>query len=972
MNPLFYLDLPLESTNQDSLLYTPVENWNQLKPALSTPPKILEMRSKADSYLEKLESNLGKKKVQDSITANNQYFELSSRVTTLFSSSELAPYLKKLEPSPSRNKNQDGIVKDKKSHESPLDHDSHHLDCDDEHEEHKEPHAHGMPGTGPALALQGSTNGISLTPSATYALSAIPQLSSNPNSPYKIYLDFDGSVTSGTFWNSIYTNGAAIVQPAYSMDSNTTSFSQAEIDGIVEIWRRVSEDFAPFNLDITTINPGTFTTRTALQVAIGGGSSSWMGTNYGGVAWLDTWTLYNNTPVFAFPDWLYAGTPKYVADAVAHEVGHALGLEHQSTYSGTTKTNEYNPGGGGWAPIMGDPFFQALTTWSNGTNKVSSTTYQDEMALISRSANAFGYRADDHGNTNATATILTNNASGNVSAAGIISTMSDLDVFSFVTNTGNISFNLNLAPFGPNLDGILELRDSSNTLIASGATNVPGGLVTANISRFLNAGTYYLGVKSNGQYGRVGQYTINGTVVPSTQLSIRDVSIVEGNSGTTNAVFNVTLSQASSSPVTVNYATADGTATVLGNDYSALSGTLTFNPGETSKTIAVAVKGDLLNEANETFFLNLSGATNALIANNQGLGTILDDDATLSISNANIVEGNSGRRTVVFTVNLSKAIAQAITVNYATANGTSAVLGNDYLATSGSLTFNAGETSKTISVEVVGDTINEIDETFFVNLSNATNAAISRGQGIGTIQDDDPTISINGVSTVEGNRGTRNFSFTVRLSKASDQTITVQYATADGNSATAANNATTANNDYRATSGILTFNPGVISQTITVQVVGDRISEGNESFLVNLSNATGNASLIRSQGIGTILNDDSSAFQPAGSLGVNSRTTIIQETTKSESISGFDSNALLVGVNPSFPISQEGLIQLNDSATDYQLANSTENFSLGTAIVLKTSDINELVGAVQGIDSNAALLFGVGVPPSRSFYPFAR
>ncbi|HUQ32902.1 MAG TPA: Calx-beta domain-containing protein [Pyrinomonadaceae bacterium] len=236
-----------------------------------------------------------------------------------------------------------------------------------------------------------------------------------------------------------------------------------------------------------------------------------------------------------------------------------------------------------------------------------------------------------------------------------------------------------------------------------------------------------------------GQGTITDNDNPPS-LSINDVSVAEGDTGTTNATFTVTLSAASSFTVTVNFATADGTATV-GSDYQSTSGTLTFNPGETTKTIPVPVNGDMTFEADETFVVNLSTPANATISDTQGQGTITNDDAApplpaITIDDVTVTEGNSGTKTATFTVSLSISPTSIVTVDYATANGT-ATAGSDYQATTGTLTFNPGETTKTIGVTINGDTVVEANETFFVNLTNAVNAFISDGQGLGTIQNDD-------------------------------------------------------------------------------------------------------------------------------------------------------------------------------------------------------------------------------------------
>lgn len=253
----------------------------------------------------------------------------------------------------------------------------------------------------------------------------------------------------------------------------------------------------------------------------------------------------------------------------------------------------------------------------------------------------------------------------------------------------------------------------------------------------------------NGSYAPGAQlqptgYLLNGASLSTSSaqpaLSISDVSLSEGNSGTKVATFDVQLSQASNKTVTVNYATADGSATA-GSDYAAVSNRLTFAPGETKKTVSVSVQGDTSVEANETFFVKLSSASNATIARSQGVGTIENDDIAstlpqLSISDVSVTEGNSGTTNAMLTVSLSKASTQTIKVNYATADGT-ATASSDYTATSNTLTFNPGQTSLSISVPIIGNTISESTETFKVNLSSPINATIAKAQGITTILDND-------------------------------------------------------------------------------------------------------------------------------------------------------------------------------------------------------------------------------------------
>ena len=264
-------------------------------------------------------------------------------------------------------------------------------------------------------------------------------------------------------------------------------------------------------------------------------------------------------------------------------------------------------------------------------------------------------------------------------------------------------------------------------------------------------------------------------------------TVTEGNTGTVNAVFTVTLTGLTGQTVTVNYATAAGTASSAANDYTAIGGTLTFAPGVTTQQVMVSVRGDTLDEgAAETFNVNLSSASNASISDSSGVGTITDDDdppPALAIGNATVTEGNSGTVNAVFTVTLTGATTQTVTVNYATATVSGgASSSTDYTSKSGSLTFlPGGATSQQITVAVNGDTLDEANETFNVNLSNAVIATISDSQGSGTITDDDaaPGIVINNVSVTEGNSGTQTMTFTVTLSQASGQAVSVNYATAN-------------------------------------------------------------------------------------------------------------------------------------------------------------------------------------------------
>jgi hypothetical protein len=344
---------------------------------------------------------------------------------------------------------------------------------------------------------------------------------------------------------------------------------------------------------------------------------------------------------------------------------------------------------------------------------------------------------------------------------------------------------------------------------------------------------------------------------PLPQVSIGDASVIERNTGQANARFTVSLSPASGQTVTVDYATADGTA-VAEVDYRARAGVVTFLPGETSQMVNVPVIGDTIDEPDETFAVDLSNAVNASIADGEGAGTIADDDTapSLSIDDATVNEGGSGSSPMTFTVSLAGQSDRTVSVGYATADDTATAPG-DYTSTSGTLSFAPGETSKTVTVPVAGDTLDEPDETFAVDLADAVDASIADGEGVGTIVDDDeplppgagPAISVGNVRVTEGDSDTTPATFKVSLSRPSAQDVAVGYATVDGTAV--------ADTDYVATTGRLVVPAGETASTVTVPVRGDTVRERRETFSLVLSNPSAGADIAAGAGIGTIMDDDS-------------------------------------------------------------------------------------------------------------------
>ena len=360
-------------------------------------------------------------------------------------------------------------------------------------------------------------------------------------------------------------------------------------------------------------------------------------------------------------------------------------------------------------------------------------------------------------------------------------------------------------------------------------------------------------------------------------LRVDSPTVTEGDSGSTNMNFTVTMNPASNRNVAVIFGITGGTAT-SGTDYTtSLQNNrirLRFSPGQTSKTVTVAVQGDTLDEEDETVLVGLSGVGfGAQIGTGTGTGTITDDDPlpALSVDSPSVTEGDSGSTDLTFTVSLSAASGREVRLGYAIYPGDgTATSGTDYTAIDGFqfLTFAPGETSKTFTVEVLGDTDPEADETVGVRLAaGPVNAIIGDGTGVGTITDDDLALLKTGPASVtEGDSGSTNLTFTLTLvaqsgsTAASGKTVTVDYADTGRGTATSGT-------DYTAlAAGTVTFSPGDTSETITVSVTGDPVVERHETVVLSLSNLTNAKFLTASMNTvtGTIRDDDGFPTVDAG------------------------------------------------------------------------------------------------------------
>jgi hypothetical protein len=471
--------------------------------------------------------------------------------------------------------------------------------------------------------------------------------------------------------------------------------------------------------------------------------------------------------------------PTTLADVTAGQSGITLTL----TGSAAGGAGFYDPGADLAGGVPG--FSHVSAAISNGSASgtpptVTSVAYLSPTSLSvtldasTATANASGEKY----------TLTITNPDGQTAAAAVVHVVATPPTATLAAGpsasegnagTSNFDFTVNLsaASVSPvtvryqTSDGTATVADGDYVAVNDSIVIAPG-LTTGTIHVPVNGDTKYesdeaFGVTLTGATGATlgspvaATGTIQNDDAPPA-LSIDSVSHPEGNTGTTGFHFTVTLSQASGLPATVNWATADSTATVTDNDYAAGSGQVVIPAGSLTGGIDVNVNGDTTTEPDEVFHVVLSGAVGATIASGTGRGTIRNDDdvPALSIAGVSALEGNSGTTPFKFPVTLSAPSATPVSVHWATADGSATVADDDYAAGSGTLTIPALATSDTIIVNVNGDGCGEPDETFTVNLTNPAGATIATAAATGTIRNDDetnaPSVTVtapNGGETIE-------------------------------------------------------------------------------------------------------------------------------------------------------------------------------------------------------------------------------
>ena len=414
-----------------------------------------------------------------------------------------------------------------------------------------------------SFSAQGSTETIPSLPGplAAVPVSSPPIRHSKPGSSRVLYLDFNGGVITNTQWNT--DPGYRVARwdcLPFDIDGNTNTFSDAEQAVIISTWERVAEDYAPFDIDVTTEQPAAWTMNTAhalITPVVDAKGTNCPHFGFGGIAYVDifgqTGCSYNDPNCYS-PAWI---TPQsgssysYTAEAASHEVGHNMGLHHDGTTAGVEYYGGHGSGDISWSTIMGTGYGENVTQWSKGEYYKANNTNEDDLAIISAKTT---YRADDYGNTNSTATGLSLTNGTALVASGIIESNTDVDVFAFACGAGAISltvfpYRCSAGTYGGNLDVNARLYNSSGTLVAS--SNPPTATFSIINYTAPAEGAYYLHVGNSGAgnptnasptgytaYGSLGQYTVSGRV---TRLGGVVVTVPNGGEtwykGQTNAIF---------------------------------------------------------------------------------------------------------------------------------------------------------------------------------------------------------------------------------------------------------------------------------------------------------------------------------------------------------------------------------------------------------------------------------------------------
>jgi hypothetical protein len=546
-------------------------------------------------------------------------------------------------------------------------------------------------------------------------------LHSKPGAANVVFVDVDGHTITGTAWNA--GGAASYAARAYDTNGNTASFSQSELDQIADIWHRVAEDLAPFDIDVTTEEPNTFGPKVGRILVTRNSDANGVAMPYaggGGVAYVNVFGQSNYTyyqPALVYYNNLGGGQPRYVAEASSHELGHNLGLSHDGTTTGVTYYGGHGAGLVDWAPIMGNSYGAQVTQWSRG-DYANANNSQNDFAII---AGKLSLRDDDHSDFFSTATPLQIAADGIVYGSdpevdpfntapgnkGLIEELGDVDVFSFSTAGGLID--LDFAPAwvayrndssrGANLDILATLYNANGVPIAS---NNPATDTFSALQVSVPDGVYYIAISAVGtgnptvaydDYGSQGQYFINGVIAAADNsnlapVAVDDFAVVDEDGQLTAAVLDndrdddggtlsiVSLSQpgggsASTDGVSISYTPDTNTYGSDSLNYVVSDG----QGGTASATLVVTINAinDAPNAVGDSYTVDAGGSTTLnVLANDNDV----DSPSLTIVSTTPAVHGTvtiQNGSTLVYTADPSYTGSDAVDYTIVDGDGASAI-----------------------------------------------------------------------------------------------------------------------------------------------------------------------------------------------------------------------------------------------------------------------------------------------------------
>ncbi|MDM4015527.1 choice-of-anchor D domain-containing protein [Roseiconus lacunae] len=619
---------------------------------------------------------------------------------------------------------------------------------------------------------------------APFALDQTFSLNSRPDSNFTIYLDFDGHVTTGTSWNSAY-GFSEIIHPNY-WGGTGGDFSNNRLELIQEIWQVVAEDFAPFDVNITTEEPvdlddlrynGPGDTRWGSRVVMT--KDTFADCSCGGHAYLGSFDDLQDEPAFVYNGGLNAGS-----ETVSHEVGHQLGLHHDGNGSNTYYRG-HGSGDTSWGPIMGAPFSKLTTQWSHGDYYNATLPGEDDLAIITGSSN-FPFISDDHADIRTDASTVLERNTTSIEAFGIIETNDDIDWLRFQTGGGDVTLDVDVTGYKPNLDVWAGLFDSTGQFITD--ANPQSQLSASFGTLTLDAGEYFVkldggprdstydpvldqliepspapytvsGPLGYSDYGSLGQYRLHGTIVdpgsPTVAISAGSSTYTEGQSAT----IELSTSDGGSGSFTVeimptrqsrpSHPAPDSTE----NSDFAIATTQTVTVTNGSGILTIPLVDDYEVENTETFRVMISDPGAYAVSNRYVDIDVRESQSQFSIfaTDTSTREGDPGsEQSHQFTIlregrtDIAQTIAWQRVLSGSTPTQESAQEDDFASPASGTIVFGVDQTTAVLEIDLHGDLVDEADETYSIELEVAAGEnyliPYQTSSASGIIRNDESTI----------------------------------------------------------------------------------------------------------------------------------------------------------------------------------------------------------------------------------------